>query len=342
MIKVLTIGDLHLGHKLTGKNYLPPKLVKDVKKRGLEPALFSNPFTLALFRSLWWVKEQCLSNNPDYIVFLGDILEVKNKKLLPTIPELVTFKNIISEIAMFAKETFFITGNHDIVTLENELINILNLLFSDIATVITKPTNLRIDEHTFFSFLPYTEDPSIVDKFFRTTSRRPEQTLVFTHLDIHHLKKWSTSVKIFNGHIHERSKKEKITYCGSLLKTDFTLIKSPQQAIHLIELPSAKVTTIENPYDITFSTTVRKDCYLLALWAPQPEEELPENVIAWKAEEKVEKLEILLDPATEKLEKENFFKILRKFVEEEGLDWDFFLKKSKELEFLEGGKDGRK
>ena len=65
-------------------------------------------------------------------------------------------------------------------------------------------------------------------------------------------------------------------------------------------------------------------------------------MITWKAEEKVEKLEILLDPATEKLEKENFFKILRKFVEEEGLDWDFFLKKSKELEFLEGGKDGRK
>ena len=342
MIKLLTIGDLHLGHRLTGKNYLPPKLVIDVKKRGLEPALFSNPFTLALFRSLWWVKEQCLSNNPDYIVFLGDILEVKNKKLLPTIPELVTFKNIISEIAMFAKETFFITGNHDIVTLENELINILNLLFSDIATVITKPTNLRIDEHTFFSFLPYTEDPSIVDKFFRTTSCRPEQTLVFTHLDIHHLKKWSTSVKIFNGHIHERSKKEKITYCGSLLKTDFALIKSPRQAIHLIELPSKEVTIIENPYDITFSTSVQKDCYLLALWAPQPEEELPENVIAWKAEEKVEKLEILLDPATEKLEKENFFKILRKFVEEEGLDWDFFLKKSKELEFLEGGKDGRK
>ncbi len=336
MIKVLTIGDLHLGHKLTGKNYLPPKLVADVKKLGLEPTLFSNPFTLALFRSLWWVKEQCLSNNPDYIVFLGDILEVKNKKLLPTVPELVVFKNIITEIAMFAKETFFVTGNHDMVTLEDELINILDLLFSDIATVITKPTNLRIDEHTFFSFLPYTEDSSVIDKFFRTVSRRPEQTLVFTHLDICHLKKWGTSIKIFNGHIHERGKKGEITYCGSLLKTDFALIKSPQQAIHLIDITTKKIATVtalKNPYDITFSTTPQKDCYLLALWSPQLDE-LPENVITWKTEEKVEKLEILLDPATEKLEKENFFNILKKFVEEEGLEWNFFLRKSKELKFL--------
>ena len=176
----------------------------------------------------------------------------------------------------------------------------------------------------------------MIDKFFRTVSRRPEQTLVFTHLDICHLKKWGTSIKIFNGHIHERGKKGEITYCGSLLKTDFALIKSPQQAIHLIDITTKKIATVtalKNPYDITFSTTPQKDCYLLALWSPQLDE-LPENVITWKTEEKVEKLEILLDPATEKLEKENFFNILKKFVEEEGLEWNFFLRKSKELKFL--------
>ena len=186
---------------------------------------------------------------PDSVVINGDVFHRRN----PKGAELLAFRRLLE--GLHTKNIYINRGNHDTIAKDGSTATTLSL-FSDIATVITDTTTIRIHD-TDFDFIPHYEDESIIIDHLKKTNNH-----VFGHFGFDgcvangaylyesyvkksHLK--GNGRHVFLGHIHKPKIYDKTIFIlGTQYSTSFGEANA-QKYVHEIILRSGTLEVIRKP-----------------------------------------------------------------------------------------------
>ena len=195
---------------------------------------------------------------PDSVVINGDIFHRRN----PKGAELLAFRRLLE--GLHTKNIYVNRGNHDTVAKDGSTETTLSL-FSDIATIITETTTIRIHDLDF-DFIPHYEDESIIIDHLKRSNNH-----VFGHFGFdgcvengsylyesyvkkHHFKKtkYSPNLRVgdrlvFLGHIHKpKVYNDSIFVLGTQYSTTFGEANA-KKYIHELIIRDSKVEVVRKP-----------------------------------------------------------------------------------------------
>lgn len=247
MTKVLICSDLHF-------NFNSP--FSKTNNDGISSRLQE------ILDSLLWAAEVGKSKDAKLFVITGDLFERAEK--LPTKEGLAiidAFKKIKS---LYAGKFYALVGNHDQISSDNNILD----LFSNIMTVISKPTFLDIDGGRLF-FIPYIREP---DELYKTVQSFEQHDCIGRKYLFGHF--WDSTVmgvdaeaiditkintaffdRIFLGHYHVPTidLNNLIIYSGTLLNHKFS--ETGPKGCWVLETDTNAIEFIKNPHSPEFYST---------------------------------------------------------------------------------------
>lgn len=189
---------------------------------------------------------------PDSVVINGDIFHRRN----PKGAELLAFRKLLE--GLHTKNIYINRGNHDTIAKDGSTETTLSL-FSDLATIITETTTIRIHDEDF-DFIPHYEDESIIIDHLKKTNNH-----VFGHFGFdgcvangaylyesyvkkRHLK-GDKKRYVFLGHIHKPKVYDKsIFVLGTQYSTSFGEANA-QKYIHELIIRGGTMEVVRKPID---------------------------------------------------------------------------------------------
>lgn len=189
---------------------------------------------------------------PDSVVINGDIFHRRN----PKGSELLAFRKLLE--GLHTKNIYINRGNHDTIAKDGSTETTLSL-FSDLATIITETTTIRIHDEDF-DFIPHYEDESIIIDHLKKTNNHVFGHFGFdgcvangaylyeSHVKKSHLK-GEKKRYVFLGHIHKPKVYDKSVFVlGTQYSTSFGEANA-QKYIHEVIIRSGTMEVVRKPID---------------------------------------------------------------------------------------------
>ena len=189
------------------------------------------------------IQHTCISENPNLIVILGDVLHEHER--LHTIPlnKSYQFIRTMSEIS----PTYILVGNHDLINNQqflssNHWMNALKDWPN--VTIVDQPTTHYINSKTYMMFCPYVPNGRFIEALDTSEHKWNESLVIFAHQEFKGCKMgaiesidgdtWSTEYPpVISGHIHSnQTLKTNVYYPGSAMQNAFG---DPNNIIAIVE-----------------------------------------------------------------------------------------------------------
>ena len=187
---------------------------------------------------------------PDSVIINGDIFHRRN----PKGAELLAFRQLLE--GLHTKKIYINRGNHDTIAKDGSTKTTLSL-FSDIATVFSETTTVRLDT-VDFDFIPHYEDERLIVRDLKASTNHVFGHFGFDGCVANGSYEYESYIKrshfgkkrlVFLGHIHKPKIYGKNVYVlGTQYSTSFGEANA-QKYIHELIIRNGEVEVIRKPID---------------------------------------------------------------------------------------------